>query len=57
MTEENRSAITQMLCLLAVAVMFLMFGWMLGREHQCTTMGAEYTKGKCVVVTRTEVVT
>jgi hypothetical protein len=43
------------LCWIAVFAVFFMFGWMFGREHQCTTMGAEYSKGKCVVVTRTEV--
>ena len=40
---------------LAAAVVIFMFGMMYGREHQCRTMGYEYEKGKCIVVTRTEV--
>ena len=38
-----------------VAVVWFGFGFMLGREHQCTTMNAEYKNGKCMVVQRTEV--
>lgn len=38
-----------------VAVLWFGFGFMLGREHQCTTMNAEYKNGKCMVVQRTEV--
>lgn len=37
-----------------IAVVCFGFGFMFGREHQCTTMEAEYKDGKCMVVKRTE---
>ena len=39
----------------AAIIAIFMFGFMFGREHQCNTLEAEYVKGKCVKVTRTEV--
>ena len=38
-----------------LAVVCFSAGFMFGREHQCTTMNAEYKAGKCMVVQRTEV--
>ena len=52
---DHENFITVAILLIVVIVTFFMFGFMFGREHQCNTLDAEYVKGKCVKVTRTEV--
>ena len=53
MTDDNFLAGAVFYCI--VAVLCFGLGFMFGREHQCTTMNAEYKNGKCMVVQQTEV--